>query len=203
MKTFLEYLENYNTNTIKDFSQGAGKDYLAYSAFLDYLEENGFQVPMNVRSESFYNEHKQGIIPFMNVHNAKLSHMRWMHESDLPQVSLIDAFGTNPPLTQQELMNHLRNRTGIGYVAEADNGSLLGFMLYTLHQDKLQIERLAVHPFFRNKGVGKEMVDRLKRKLSTRRSSLDTTHPEEMQGFYGKQGFTTTPTRSTYRGEGL
>lgn len=199
MKTFWEYIESYRTDTIRDMSQSAGKDYLAYSAFLDYLEENGFNVPERTRSKAFYNAHQSGIAEFMNVHDTKPARVRWMIRRDMPEVLLIDAFGTNTPWTQEDFLYRLQQRNVIGMVAETTNNTIVGFIVYSLSKNKMNIERLAVHPLYRNKGVGKMLIDTLKTKTSShRRSTIDAPHPEEMQGFYGKQGFNTTPTRSSY-----
>lgn len=45
-------------------------------------------------------------------------------------------------------------------------GRVVGFMIYELHKGNLEILDFAVDPRYRRQGVGRQMVDRLKAKLS-------------------------------------
>lgn len=63
-----------------------------------------------------------------------------------------------------------RNRNAIGMVAEVGH-DILGFMLYSLHKDRIIVARLAVSPKYRGQGAGSAMVQRLIDKLSQQRRS--------------------------------
>ncbi len=50
-------------------------------------------------------------------------------------------------------------------VAEIDD-TIVGYMIYELHQNRLHILNFAVHPNHRHQGVGRSMVEKLVGKLS-------------------------------------
>jgi ribosomal-protein-alanine N-acetyltransferase len=53
-------------------------------------------------------------------------------------------------------------------VAEAGE-KVVGFMIYELHKNKLELLRAVVDSEFRRKGVGRQMIDKLISKLSSHR----------------------------------
>src|SRR5262249_39723921 len=59
-------------------------------------------------------------------------------------------------------------RNCIGMVAEQAD-KVVGYMIYELHKTKLHIVNLAVHPTWRRRGVGRQMVAKLVSKLSSHR----------------------------------
>ncbi len=69
----------------------------------------------------------------------------------------------------------------------------VGFILYELYKNRIEIVRFAVHPDFRRQGVGRQLLDKLKGKLSTCRRRTLTLDVRETnlaaQLFLKKQGF--------------
>jgi ribosomal-protein-alanine N-acetyltransferase len=53
-------------------------------------------------------------------------------------------------------------------VAELDE-EVVGFMVYELHKQRLQVVNLAVHPKFRRMGIGRQMIEKLVGKLCYQR----------------------------------
>lgn len=94
--------------------------------------------------------------------------------------------------TEEDFLCTLRQRNCIGMIAEQKE-KILGFMVYELHNTKIHILNLAVHPEHRRQSVGTQMIERLQGKLSEqRRTSLcmelrETNLPAQL--FLRSQGF--------------
>lgn len=92
-------------------------------------------------------------------------HVRWMIRADMPATLSIENLSFEYSWTEEEFIRCLRQRNGIGLVAE-ENDSVVGYVIYELHKNRLHVLNLAVHPDHRKRGVGRAMVDNLKGKLS-------------------------------------
>lgn len=57
-----------------------------------------------------------------------------------------------------------RKKNHIAMVADY-NGLVVGYMLYQINDDHMELIRMAVHPNFRNKGAGSAMIVKLKQRL--------------------------------------
>lgn len=118
--------------------------------------------------------------------------IRWLIRRDMPQVLEIEAASFDQPWTEEDFMSALRERNVIGMVAEHGR-DIFGFMVYELHRSDLHVLDLAVRPDSRRQGVGRQMVDRLKGKLSQqRRHRIVATVRESnlaAQFFWKEMGF--------------
>ncbi len=92
-------------------------------------------------------------------------HIREMIRRDMPEVLSIESRAFDFPWREEEFIRSLRQRNRIGMVAES-NQRIVGFMVYELHKNRLHILNLAVDYDFRKMSVGRQMIDKLKRKLS-------------------------------------
>ncbi len=119
-------------------------------------------------------------------------HIRWMIRRDMPEVLAIEHAGFEFPWCEEEFLRVLRQRNCIGMVAELGE-RVVGFMIYELHKNKLNVLDFAVHPEFRRGAVGQQMVDKLVGKLSSHRRTRIMLHVRETnlpaQFFYKTQGF--------------
>jgi ribosomal-protein-alanine N-acetyltransferase len=93
-------------------------------------------------------------------------HIRWIIRRDMPEVLAIEdkAFERHA-WTEEEFAQVMRNRNVIGMVAEHGE-SIVGYMIYELHRDRLHILNFAVHYEYRRQGVGRQMVQKLASKLN-------------------------------------
>jgi ribosomal-protein-alanine N-acetyltransferase len=103
-------------------------------------------------------------------------HIRWMIRRDMPDVLAIEQAVFQFPWQEEDFIRCLRQRNCIGMVAQhggtrTGEGQVVGFMVYELHQHRLHILNFAVHEDWRYKGVGRQMVEKLKTKLSSDRRS--------------------------------
>lgn len=87
-------------------------------------------------------------------------HLRWLIRLDTDAVLGIDSASYRASMDEEELRRRLRQRYTIGMVAEAGD-DILGFMLYDLHSDWIELQRFAVHPSWRRHGVGREMMAKI------------------------------------------
>ena len=91
-------------------------------------------------------------------------HIRWMIRRDMPDILEIERTGFEFPWSEDEFVRCLRQRNCIGMVAEHQE-RVVGFMIYELHRNRLNVLNFAVHPDFRRRGVGAQMVGKLANKL--------------------------------------
>jgi [ribosomal protein S18]-alanine N-acetyltransferase len=99
-------------------------------------------------------------------------HIRWQIRRDLPECLAIEAHSPSP-WTEDVFLAHLRQRNIIGMVAEYGD-RVVGHMMYALQSDRLDLLSFGVHPDYRRRGVGEQMVFKLVGKLSShRRTHID------------------------------
>jgi len=95
-------------------------------------------------------------------------HIRWMIRRDMPEVLQVEQESFAYAWSEEDFLHCLRQRNCIGMVAEQAD-KVVGYMIYELHKTKLHIVNLAVHPTWRRRGVGRQMVAKLVSKLSSHR----------------------------------
>ncbi len=122
-------------------------------------------------------------------------HIRWMIRRDMPEVVAIEQQSFDLPWSEDEFLRVLRQRNCIGMVAEQAE-RVVGFMIYELHKYRLEILNFAVHPAHRHEGIGAQMVEKLKGKLSAHRRTRIVLMARESnltaQLFYRAVGFRAT-----------
>jgi ribosomal-protein-alanine N-acetyltransferase len=96
------------------------------------------------------------------------THIRWMIRRDMPEVLAIEAASFEFPWLEDDFIRCLRQQNCIGMVAEHDD-RVVGFMIYELNKNRIQILNFAVLPEMRRHGVGTQMARKLISKLSARR----------------------------------
>ena len=95
-------------------------------------------------------------------------HIRWMIRRDMPEVLAIEASSFEFPWVEEDFIRCLRQRNCIVMVAEHDD-QVVGFMIYELNKNRIQVLNFAVARDFRRRGVGTQMVAKLIGKLSAQR----------------------------------
>jgi ribosomal-protein-alanine N-acetyltransferase len=134
-------------------------------------------------------------------------HIRWMIRRDMPEVLNIERESFEFPWFEEDFIRCLRQRNCIGMVAEVNLGKggerVVGFMIYELHKSRLHILNFAVAKGMRNRGIGRQMAEKLASKLSSQRRTRITLEVRETnlpaQLFFKKVGFrATTVLRSYY-----
>ncbi len=97
--------------------------------------------------------------------------VRWMIGRDLPEVLEIEKRSCREPWGEQEVLEFTRGRANIGMVYEL-GGKVLGYMMYTLRSQRLEVVKLVVDPGHRRLGFGTQMLDKLKSKLGYKRNRI-------------------------------
>lgn len=125
--------------------------------------------------------------------SAALSvHIRWMIRRDMAEVQQIERKSFEFPWSEDDFIRCLRQRNCIGMIAEHDN-RIVGSMIYELHRNRLHVLNFAVHPDFRRRRVGNQMLNKLAGKLSPQRRSRIMLEVRETnlsaQLFFRDQGF--------------
>lgn len=118
-------------------------------------------------------------------------HVRHMIRRDLPAVLEIDA-SAHQPWSKDELLKFLKKRNGIGMIVELGE-KIVGFVIYELHRKSIEVHRLAIHPDWRCRDAGSELIRKMIGKLSVQRRDLMVFDvPEtclDLQLFLRSQGF--------------
>ena len=94
--------------------------------------------------------------------------IRWMLRKELPTVLRIEGESFPWPWSVDDFVGRLRRRTCIGMVAERAE-TVIGYMVYELEQTRIVLLNLAVDVAARRQGVGRAMIEKLRKKLSARR----------------------------------
>lgn len=122
------------------------------------------------------------------------AHIRWMMSLDWPDVLAISE-ATPFPMTADELDKWLRRLNCIAMVAEC-GAKVVGFMIYELRKRRIELLYLAVASEMRGRGLGRQIVDTLKRKLgSNKKNQLAALVPESLlavQKLLRSEGFKAT-----------
>ena len=128
-------------------------------------------------------------------------HIRWMIRRDMPSVLDIENQNFDDPWTEEDFVRVLRQRNAIGMVAEHDD-RVVGFMLYELRKRQIHLLNFAVAKNMHRLSVGRQMAEKLKSKLSTkRRNSIVLEIPESNlpgQQFFRQMGFVATSISKEY-----
>lgn len=105
-------------------------------------------------------------------------HIRWMIRRDMREVLGIEDASFEFPWLEDDFIRCLRQRNCIGMVAEHDN-EVVGFMIYELHKNRLEILNFAVNPEMRGHDIGRQMATKLQGKLSQQRRNQIRTMVRE------------------------
>ncbi|MBL9125913.1 MAG: GNAT family N-acetyltransferase [Planctomycetaceae bacterium] len=123
-------------------------------------------------------------------------HIRWMIRRDMPEVLEIERESFEFPWSEESFIRCLRERNCIGMVAENGSQDVIGFVVYEMCRDHIDVLNLAVSPWWRRAGVGRQIVDKLKTKISPQRRHYLRGHVRETNldalQFLKAQGFVAT-----------
>lgn len=118
--------------------------------------------------------------------------LRHMLERDLAEVLDHEFESFEDPWREADFRGCLRQRNNLGMVM-AIGDRVAGYMVYALEAECLFLLNIAVGHEFRRRGLGRQMVDRLKGKLSEqRRTRLEAEVQDSNllgQLFFKSQGF--------------
>jgi len=115
-----------------------------------------------------------------------------MIRRDLPEVLAIEAMAFEFPWSEWDFVCCLRQRNSIGMVVEW-NDRVIGFMIYALEKNRIDLLNLAMAPDALREGVGSALLAKLKAKLSEKHRDRITCHVRERnaaaQVFFRENGF--------------
>lgn len=95
--------------------------------------------------------------------------LRWLIRRDAPDVIRIAKRTGGELHTESRLTNALRRRNCIGRVAEYSGRFVIGYEIYVLVDNVIDVEEMAIDQPFRRNGIGTAFLDSLKGKLSDHR----------------------------------
>lgn len=95
-------------------------------------------------------------------------HIRWLINADMPEVMAIENHSFPYAWSREDFRNALRQRNAMGMVAEIAE-KVVGFAVYELHLNRLQITNLAVHFGLLRRGIGSSLIAKMASKLNPQR----------------------------------
>lgn len=134
--------------------------------------------------------HDDSPMPFGKIATLT-AHIRWMIRADMSDIMEIERHSFEESWTEDGFIRCLRQRNCIGMVAEVGE-KIAGFMIYELYKSRLLVLNLAVHEDYRRHGIGRQMNDRLKSKLSCQRTRIELKVSErnlDAQLFFRSVGY--------------
>lgn len=106
-------------------------------------------------------------------------HIRWMIQRDMPTVLEIEYLCFQNPWNHDRFIKEFKNSRNIGMVAEL-NEVVIGYMIYSINREIINVLNLAVVPRMQRKGIGTAMISKLVGKLySQERLKLSLEVQEE------------------------
>lgn len=128
-------------------------------------------------------------------------HIRWLVSRDMEEVLEIERESFEFPWTEEDYIRCLRSRNCIGMVAEYQD-QVVGYMIYELGKNKIQLLNMATAAAFRRCGVATQMIAKLIGKLSLQRRNRITFEIRETnlsaQLFFRSAGFRATQILKNY-----
>ncbi|MEK7664148.1 MAG: GNAT family N-acetyltransferase [Patescibacteria group bacterium] len=125
-----------------------------------------------------------------NAKECTRVHIRWLIRRDMPEVLAIEQASFQEPWTEEEFLYYMRQRNTIGMVADLSE-KVVALFTYELHEKHICLINLAVHPNYRNQGIGRQCMARLQSKISPeRRTKIVALVPkshEKLRSFFEKQ----------------
>jgi ribosomal-protein-alanine N-acetyltransferase len=130
--------------------------------------------------------------------------IHWLTKQELPTVLEIERLSFDNPWVEQDFRSCLQHSFCLTMESA---GEVVGFVVYELNKKNFTILNLAVHPDHRRQGVGANLIDHLKVKLTKYcRKSLSLLLRESSspaQKFFASQAFKAVQlVRSYYKDTG-
>lgn len=108
----------------------------------------------------------------------KEHNIRWLIRKDMPIILEIEQQSAEIPWSEDTFISHLRQRNVIGMIIE-NSHTILGFMLYYIHKNRIELIKIVSHPNYRRSKIGTAMINKLKSKLSFQRRNKITMEVDE------------------------
>ncbi len=90
--------------------------------------------------------------------------IRWIMRCDLQEVLAIEAASFEFPWSEDDFIHCLRQRNCFGIIAEYD-GRVIGFVIYDLYKNRINVLNFATAPEMRRRGVGTQMFEKILARL--------------------------------------
>lgn len=131
-------------------------------------------------------------------------YIRWMITRDMRGVLEIERRSFEFPWKDKDFTEFLKQKNIISMVAETGD-KIYGFMVYELQKLNIEVLNFAVHPDYRRRSIGTQMVEKLKGKLSSQiRKRIRLVVREtnlEAQLFFRENGFRAVSVLHNYYSE--
>lgn len=94
--------------------------------------------------------------------------VKWMVRPHMPSVLAIEGLSFEFPWKEEDFIRALSQRDCIGMSAMLGD-QVVGFMIFGIFRNRIELQSIAVHPNFRRMFVGSAMIDKLASRLDPQR----------------------------------
>lgn len=118
--------------------------------------------------------------------------IRWIERGDLDGVHAISQLEFDFPLSKSDFAAFLNKKNTNGFVATEED-RILGYLIYEIRKDCYSVYEMCVLPPYRRRGIGMDLLGKMKEKLSceggrpivadARESTTDAHHFLAAAGF--------------------
>ncbi|MFC1618746.1 ribosomal protein S18-alanine N-acetyltransferase [Candidatus Neomarinimicrobiota bacterium] len=132
--------------------------------------------------------------------------IRRANGQDIDQLMTIEKLCYDNPWSEEAFEEEIvQGEVGLGLVAE-DEGLVVGFVTGMMVVDEFHLHNIAVHPDFRGRGIGKELLESVKalcEEHEYRRIILEVREDNEIaRHMYLSMGYEAVGSRKDYYGPG-
>lgn len=130
---------------------------------------------------------------------APVTHIRWMLNSDVQEVSEIESRCTRYPWPAVNFATCAQDKEIVCIVAEDDtNGNVLaGYIIYTYTKTRSRILNIGVDPFVQRRGVGRELLNKMLDKRPTTFAIIPESSLDALK-FFKSLGFRNSVVKKNY-----
>ena len=89
----------------------------------------------------------------------------WAAARHVPEIAEIETICFSCPYSEKDFYKWLANPGRGGLIVENEDGEILGYIFYRLFSTNYEITTIAVLPEHRNRGVGRMLINDLRKKL--------------------------------------
>lgn len=126
----------------------------------------------------------------------------YMKEEDIPQVMAIEVSSFYAPWTSFSFLEELKHNRLASYFSARFLEQLVGYAGVWFILDEVHITTIAVHPFYRSRGIGSLLLGKIIKLASQQRAKEVTLEVrvsnKPAQGLYTKYGFDVKGTRKNF-----
>lgn len=120
----------------------------------------------------------------------------FLNETELQQIEYLESLIFKENGYNMKELQSFNDNESINFIIHKSNNIITGYAIIYLDVDLIEIYKLAVHPFFRNKNIGSNILWTIKQK--NKRILIEVSDRDMTNAFYLKNNFIVINYRKHY-----